>query len=329
MEATLEKENTNTFTLGIDDAIHLADDKYISMIKGGKYQQILDGIAQMPQLTLRNLMLVKEQMPECSNVKNMEAWNYYKRYIKEGEHALKVLQPVYEEKMVTHENGEVTREKTNTIFGYKYGFVFDESQTEGRELRPREITEENAEKVYGYFKERLQQELLPGFEITEDVNKVPFGETSMERFEITLNKDLKYPQRIQALASQVSVVLTKCDLIYRHMPKLCNYETYGSAATSYVVAKRMGVPYKEVPDPSKYVIAEDKLETFKSNLNSIRKNANRILVVYNEAFRDYENEMYQEKVKQVKDRYIEKEEPKMVINYPRKTKDLELEGAIG
>ena len=325
MEATLEKENTNTFTLGIDDAIRLADEKYVSMLKNGEYKKLLDGIAQMPHLTVRNLMLVKEQMPESTNVKNMEAWNFSKRYIKEGEHALKILKPVYEERIVTHSNGEVTREKTNEIFGYKYGFVFDESQTEGRELRPKLVTEENAEKLYGYFKERVLQELFCDWEIKEVPSGLDYAVLNDVAGKVYINKKLKYPQKIQALASQCATYLNSYDLFYRRLTKT-NYSSYGDSATAYIVAKSIGVPYQEVPDPSKSVLHEKREQLFQANLNAIRKNANRVLVMYNEAFRDYENEMYQEKVKQVKDRYIEKEEPKMVINYPEKSKEYELEG---
>ena len=320
-----EKSKDNSIELGgIDATIKMVDEKYLSMMKSGQYQKILDKMACFPALTLRNALLVDMQNPEATEVKNMEAWNFVHRNIKENEKAMKIFVPVFEERYSTSETGRITREKSNVIIGYRFGYVFDISQTEGKELERFQVNKKNAAELYECFKSRILQEILPGFEIHEEVHKVPFAEISLERYVVTINKSLSPENKIKALVAETAAVLTKVEKPRNH--REIEFEGIESAATAYIVTKRMGIPFKEVVDPSPLFRNDKEIENFKGNFYGIRSKVNRILTPYLEACRDYEKQKEMEKQAML-NRARNIEDPNIVINYPVKEKEYESMGA--
>ena len=304
----------------VTECIKYADEKYIELMKQGEYQHILDDICKFSHLSLRNIMLVKTQNPNVEMVKNCESWNYSRRQIKEGEKGLKILLPVFEEKVLTHEDGRVETQRTSNIAGYKYGYVFDISQTKGEPIKERVVTKENASGIYEHLKERINNELLHGFDIEERGQYVDFGMHNMEAANIVINSKLKDEQKIKALISQTCQVLSKFE--YRRAVKpgtFYNLEQLEGAGASYIVAKKIGMPYDSIPDPVKEMRTTKEIQDFKGNIYNMRNNANKVMVCFNEAYRDYEMEKIQQK--------IEAQKSIDVFNSNTQSRDYEYEGA--
>lgn len=123
------KELTNRLENGVKD-----------LMSSDKYKQYLSFMAKMPQYSYRNSMLIMQQSRgEATKVASYSFWKDQGRYVKKGEHGLKILAPCFQtvEKQVTKagENGEkeTTTEEVQ-VRRFKVEHVFDISQTAGTEI---------------------------------------------------------------------------------------------------------------------------------------------------------------------------------------------------
>src|ERR1700693_1209902 len=101
-------------------------------------------------------MLIARQKPDATNVAGLRAWNSLGRFVKRGEKGIFILAPMVGRRSTngaaTDEHSEdATTEGQRTLYGFRAVYVFDVSQTEGKELPT--LTEVNGD-VSGY-RERL------------------------------------------------------------------------------------------------------------------------------------------------------------------------------
>lgn len=93
-----------------------------------KYMQFM---RTFHRYSFRNVMLIAMQRPSSTLVAGFNAWKDKGRFVKKGEKGIAILAPmVYKAKK--DENDEEKTEKK--IKGFRTVFVFDVSQTEGKEL---------------------------------------------------------------------------------------------------------------------------------------------------------------------------------------------------
>src|SRR5665213_4390587 len=66
----------------------------------------------------------------------MYAWNQLGRRVKKGEHGIRILAPIIGVKLKTQEEAEkdLTKQNVAVLVGFRNAYVFDVSQTEGKEL---------------------------------------------------------------------------------------------------------------------------------------------------------------------------------------------------
>jgi len=101
-------------------------------------------------------MLIARQKPDATNVAGLRTWNSLGRFIKRGEKGIFILAPMVGRRstkdVATDEPSEgATTEGQRMLYGFRAVYVFDISQTEGKELPT--LTEVNGD-VSGY-RERL------------------------------------------------------------------------------------------------------------------------------------------------------------------------------
>src|SRR5258707_13963947 len=101
-------------------------------------------------------MLIARQKPDATNVAGIRAWNSLGRFVKRGEKGIFILAPMVGKRstkdVATDEPSEdATTEGQRTLYGFRAVYIFDISQTEGKELPT--LTEVNGD-VSG-FRERL------------------------------------------------------------------------------------------------------------------------------------------------------------------------------
>src|SRR5579872_3292557 len=116
----------------------------------------LGAMAKFHTYSFGNIMLIARQKPDATNVAGLRAWNSLGRFVKRGEKGIFILAPMVGKRstkdVATDEPSEdATTEGQRTLYGFRAVYVFDVTQTEGKELPT--LTEVNGD-VSGY-RERL------------------------------------------------------------------------------------------------------------------------------------------------------------------------------
>ncbi len=117
----------------------------------------LGAMAKFHTYSFGNVMLIARQKPDATNVAGLRTWNSLGRFVKRGEKGIfGILAPMVgrrnTKEVATDEASEdATTEGQRTLYGFRAVYVFDVSQTEGKELPT--LIEVNGD-VSGY-RERL------------------------------------------------------------------------------------------------------------------------------------------------------------------------------
>ena len=91
----------------------------------------LKAIGRFHRYSLHNVLLIALQKPNASYVAGLRTWNELDRFVKKGEKGIMILAPIVRRK--ADDEGE--REETSrNIAGFRAAYVFDISQTDGKEL---------------------------------------------------------------------------------------------------------------------------------------------------------------------------------------------------
>jgi antirestriction protein ArdC len=117
-------------------------------------RQYLRAMAKFRNYSFGNILLIARQKPDATNVAGLRTWNSLGRFVRRGEKGIFILAPMVGNKRNKDENAEQNtdaKETQRTLYGFRGVYVFDITQTEGKELPT--LTEVNGD-VSGY-RERL------------------------------------------------------------------------------------------------------------------------------------------------------------------------------
>lgn len=118
------------------------------IFRSGRYEEYLKTMSKFHSYSARNCVLIMQQKPEATYVAGMKSWEAnFGRRVNKGETAIRILAPVTYKKeiknIVTDQEGvPVLDQDGNTVWqqaereavGFKVAYVFDLSQTHGKEL---------------------------------------------------------------------------------------------------------------------------------------------------------------------------------------------------
>ncbi len=118
--------------------------------------QYLGAMAKFRNYSFGNIMLIARQKPDATHVAGYRTWTALGRFVRRGEKGIFILAPMVGRRSTkdgaTDEPSEdAITEGQRTLYGFRAVYVFDVSQTEGKELPT--LTEVNGD-VSGY-RERL------------------------------------------------------------------------------------------------------------------------------------------------------------------------------
>jgi antirestriction protein ArdC len=91
----------------------------------------LKAIGRFHRYSLHNVMLIASQKPNASYVAGFRTWNELGRFVKKGEKGILILAPIVRRKS---ENEVDQKESSASVAGFRAAYVFDVSQTDGKEL---------------------------------------------------------------------------------------------------------------------------------------------------------------------------------------------------
>src|SRR6204780_2199239 len=120
----------------------------------------LSAMVRFHNYSFGNIMLIAPQKPDATNVAGFRTWNSLGRFVKRGEKGILILAPMVgygrarQNESATEietDNAADERKPEQQLIGFRAVYVFDITQTEGKELPA--LTEVNGD-VSGY-RERL------------------------------------------------------------------------------------------------------------------------------------------------------------------------------
>jgi hypothetical protein len=103
----------------------------------------LSAMAKFHTYSFGNIMLIARQKPEATNVAGIRTWNSLGRFVKRGEKGIFILAPMIGFRRSRHneiatdinsDNSADERKQEPQLVGFRAVYVFDITQTEGKEL---------------------------------------------------------------------------------------------------------------------------------------------------------------------------------------------------
>jgi antirestriction protein ArdC len=96
----------------------------------------LNAMSRFHNYSFGNLLEIARQRPDATRVAGLYAWNQLGRKVKKGERGIRILAPIVGVRRKPEEEAEndVTKENRPVLVGFRNTYVFDVSQTEGKEL---------------------------------------------------------------------------------------------------------------------------------------------------------------------------------------------------
>ncbi len=118
----------------IKEITEKATDQLVAALDQGRSETLtayLKAIGRFHRYSLHNVMLIALQKPNASHVAGFRTWNQLGRFVKKGEKGIMILAPALRRK---EEENEEPIETTPAVAGFRSAYVFDITQTDGKEL---------------------------------------------------------------------------------------------------------------------------------------------------------------------------------------------------
>ena len=111
-----------------------ATEQLVAALNAGHSEALtgyLKAIGRFHRYSLHNVLLIASQKPNASYVAGFRTWNQFGRFVKKGEKGILILAPIVRRKA---ENDDEREEASSSVAGFRAAYVFDVSQTDGKEL---------------------------------------------------------------------------------------------------------------------------------------------------------------------------------------------------
>ena len=164
--------------------------------------QYLGTMAKFRNYSFGNIMLIARQKPDATNVAGLRTWNSLGRFVRRGEKGIFILAPMVGNKRKKDENAEQNtdaKETQPTLYGFRGVYVFDITQTEGKELPT--LTEVQGE-VSGYRERLVKFVEVQGIELSYSERIAPAKGLSYGG-KITLLSGMQPAEEFSTLAHEI------------------------------------------------------------------------------------------------------------------------------
>ena len=175
------------------------------LFESDNYKVFLKTMSKFYNYSFNNCLLIALQMPEATMVAGYKSWqNNFKRQVKKGEKAIKILAPIPHKfkKEIEKENGTVEEKEVNYM-SFRAVPVFDISQTEGEELP--EICKVLNGDVEGFSELINKIESVSPVEIAyEEITSGANGYYRHDTNSIVVDERLSEQQKIKTLIHEIA-----------------------------------------------------------------------------------------------------------------------------
>ena len=174
------------------------------LFESDRYKEYLSCMSKFHSYSLNNILLIAMQKPDAAFVTGFHAWHdKHGRNVKKGEKGIRIFAPVkYKVKVESDIPGEEPKEIEKT--GFKVTYVWDISQTEGKELPSIGVNELKGD-VNEYTKLMRALRLNCPVPITfEDIEGSAKGYYNDSNKEIVLRSGMSQTQTIKTLIHEMA-----------------------------------------------------------------------------------------------------------------------------
>ncbi len=207
--------------------------KKIKEIRNSKrFQEFIDFCSRFNNYSYYNLLSIYFHCPHATLVAGIRTWNRYGRKIKKGEKGIPILAPIIKKvEEIDKETGEVT--VTEKLTGFRTVYVWDVSQTYGKELPIERIAKplEGKTKQYYIAKDWVSKHYCP-------VIERPLGEVKgyTDFRTIVINSNLDEIHKLKTLFHELSHYLLHSSADYSK-----NRKEFEAELTAFLVCKKLGI----------------------------------------------------------------------------------------
>lgn len=267
----------------VDDLIKQAEQQFKQFIKDGKYKDILLSMCNLNCYSITNQMLILAQKPNARCVNGMKVWNYNHRNIIKGEKAIKIISPLIEKRKeeILDNDGNAIETEEVEIVGYKVAYVFDISQTEGRELYEFKCDEKTAIENFELIKDALSR-IPKNYQVFfKELENTIDGYCDTKEKIIVIKDSMPQAQTLTTLIHEIAHALAEervrnnfKGLTTKEQTKIKEIE---AESIAFVVSSRLGLNTEDFNIAYITTWSDGDIEKFKSNLDVIRSISYQIL----------------------------------------------------
>jgi hypothetical protein len=160
------------------EAIKAATDELVEALKAGKSEVLtayLAAIGRFHTYSFCNVMLIFTQCPTATHVAGYQTWKSLGRNVKKGEHGIRILAPLFGRRPsagedtvpIVQSDVKIESKPTKVLHGFRFVAVFDQAQTEGKDLAGFARVEGD---VSGYYERLVQYVSDLGIALESDPN---------------------------------------------------------------------------------------------------------------------------------------------------------------
>lgn len=196
-----------------------------------------------------NILLIMRQQPNATFVAGFTTWKKMNRYVRKGEKGIGILCPCFRNVEIFEEpdNHNVFHDEKGkkqvkrVISGFKIGYVFDISQTDGDDsmlpvlVRGLEGNSKEEQEVY----EALFSYVSSQYCVQEVSGISAKGSYNLETQVITVRADLEYRQKIKSLLHELSHAIDFSMNPSNEIPR--NKRELIAESCAFVICSRLGM----------------------------------------------------------------------------------------
>ena len=261
----------------LDDITSAANENYLKFLKDGQIKSILRNIGLFADHTIDNDVLILLQNPNATCVKRLTEWNFYKRNIKKNEKAIKIISHhIYSNNLGGKEkDGKIYVDGIEKL-KVEVGYVFDISQTEGKNYEYFNTNKENIAKYFDNVKSALEHTAKNYDFVYEDCDEN--YKIDKENNKIFIKDGMTLGDTIDTLIRVVAEVALDARRSYGiSLEKNDKIRDIEIAGTIYAVNSKLGLDLPEFNFDDVQTWTEEDLNLFKSNLQKIRSASKQII----------------------------------------------------
>lgn len=228
----------------------------------------LAAIGRFHRYSLRNVILIATQNPMASYVAGYNAWRTLGRFVKKGEQGILILAPIVRAKNSSAER--IENDESSMPVGFRAAYVFDISQTDGKELP--QLTSVNGNPIE--YRERLGKLVTMQGIILEYSEDIAPARGRSAGGKITLLPGLSPAEDFATLAHELAHEMLHRD--ERRAKTTKRVRETEAEAVSFVVCRGVGLETGSAAQD--YIqLYEGDAKLLKESLEHIQQTATRIL----------------------------------------------------